>query len=71
MRDGDYYILNGSKRFITNADTASLFTVMARTAPNIAGASGVSAFLVPRDLAGLSVGKPERKMGSKAPTSAT
>jgi len=62
-REGDDYVLNGSKRFITNADTAGLFTVMARTDPNVKGAGGVSAFLVPRDLPGLSIGKPERKMG--------
>ena len=65
IRDGDAYVLNGSKRFITNADIASLFTVLARTAPHIEGAAGVSAFLVPRDLAGLSVGRPERKMGQQ------
>jgi acyl-CoA dehydrogenase len=62
-RDGDDYVLNGSKRFITNADTAGLFTVMARTDPAVKGAGGVSAFLVPGDLPGLSIGKPERKMG--------
>lgn len=65
IRDGDAYVLNGSKRFITNADIASLFTVLARTAPHIEGAAGVSAFLVPRDLAGLSVGRPELKMGQQ------
>jgi acyl-CoA dehydrogenase len=65
IRDGDDYVLNGTKRFITNADIASLFTVMARTAPHIEGAAGVSAFLVPRKLAGLSIGKPERKMGQQ------
>ena len=65
IRDGDAYVLNGTKRYITNADTASLFTVMARTAPHIEGAAGVSAFLVPRELAGLSVGRPERKMGQQ------
>jgi len=63
VRDGDHYVLNGAKRFITNADKAGLFTVMARTDPEVRGAGGVSAFLVPRDLAGLSIGKPERKMG--------
>jgi acyl-CoA dehydrogenase len=62
-REGDDYVLTGAKRFITNADTAGLFTVMARTDPNVLGAGGVSAFLVPRDLPGLSIGKPERKMG--------
>ncbi|MBW3558945.1 MAG: acyl-CoA dehydrogenase family protein [Proteobacteria bacterium] len=60
--DGDGYVLNGSKRYITNADKAHLFTVMARTG-DAPGAKGVSAFLVPRDSPGLSVGKPERKMG--------
>ena len=63
VRDGDVYRLSGSKRFITNADKASLFTVMARTGGD--GAHGVSAFLVPADLPGVSVGKPERKMGQQ------
>ncbi len=57
------YRLNGSKRYITNADKADLFTVMARTGGE--GARGVTAFLVPRDLPGLSVGQPERKMGQQ------
>ncbi|MBY0620940.1 acyl-CoA dehydrogenase family protein [Sphingomonas ursincola] len=61
--DGDAYVLNGSKRYITNADKADLFTVMARTGGP--GPKGVTAFLVPRDLPGLSVGKPERKMGQQ------
>ena len=65
VRDGEAYILNGTKRYITNANKASLFTVMARTDPAIKGAGGVSAFLVPRDLPGLSVGKPEKKMGQQ------
>src|SRR3954452_4162379 len=63
VREGDVYRLTGSKRFITNADKASLFTVMARTGGP--GAAGVSAFLVPADLPGLAVGKPERKMGQQ------
>jgi acyl-CoA dehydrogenase len=63
VRDGDVYRLTGSKRYITNANKAGLFTVMARTGGE--GAGGVSAFLVPRDLPGLSVGVPERKMGQK------
>ena len=63
VRDGEAYVLNGAKRYITNADKAGLFTVMARTNPDIKGGGGVSAFLVPRDLPGLSVGKPETKMG--------
>ncbi len=64
-REGDAYVLDGAKRFITNANRAGLFTVMARTDPEKKGASGVSAFLVPRDLPGLSVGKPEKKMGQQ------
>jgi acyl-CoA dehydrogenase len=65
IRDGDVYVLNGSKRYITNANKAGLFTVMARTAPDVKGAAGVTAFLVPRDLPGLSTGKPEKKMGQQ------
>ena len=64
-RDGDVYVLNGQKRFITNANKAALFTVMARSDPEKKGAAGVSAFVVPRDLPGLSVGKPEKKMGQQ------
>jgi acyl-CoA dehydrogenase len=65
VRDGDDYVLNGSKRYITNAGKASLFTVMARTNPDSKGGSGVSAFLVPSGLQGLSVGKAEKKMGQQ------
>ena len=64
VRDGDVYRLSGTKRFITNADKAQLFTVMARTGDE-PGARGVSAFLVPRDLPGVSIGEPEKKMGQK------
>jgi acyl-CoA dehydrogenase len=64
-REGDVYVLNGSKRYITNANRASLFTVMARTNPEVKGGAGVSAFLVPSDLKGVSVGKPEKKMGQQ------
>ena len=63
--DGDAYVLNGTKRYITNANKAHLFTVMARTDPAKAGGGGVSAFLVERNLPGLSVGKPEKKMGQQ------
>ena len=65
VRDGDHYVLNGAKRYITNADKASLFTVMARTDPADLTGKGVSAFLVPADSFGLSIGKPERKMGQQ------
>lgn len=60
----DIYRLSGTKRYITNADKADLFTVMARTGEE-PGARGVSAFLIPRDLPGLSIGHPEKKMGQK------
>jgi acyl-CoA dehydrogenase len=65
VREGDHYRLNGTKRFITNAPSAGLFTVMARTDPDKAGAAGVSAFLVERNTPGLSIGKPEKKMGQQ------
>ncbi len=64
VRDGDVYRLSGTKRYITNADKAQLFTVMARTGEE-KGARGVSAFLVPRDLPGITIGEPEKKMGQK------
>jgi acyl-CoA dehydrogenase len=64
-RAGEHYLLNGAKRYITNAARASLFTVMARTDQSVKGGAGVSAFLVPRDCAGVSVGKPEKKMGQQ------
>ena len=65
VRDGDHYVLNGSKRFITNANKADLFTVMTRTDQSKPGGGGVTAFLVERNLPGLSVGKPEKKMGQQ------
>jgi acyl-CoA dehydrogenase len=64
IRDGDVYRLTGTKRYITNADKAQLFTVMARTGDE-RGARGVSAFLVPRDLPGITLGEPEKKMGQR------
>jgi acyl-CoA dehydrogenase len=65
MRDGDSYILNGTKRFITNAPHAGIYTVMARTNPEIKGAAGISAFIVERGTPGVSLGKPDHKMGHK------
>ncbi|UTW57804.1 acyl-CoA dehydrogenase family protein [Kordiimonas sp. SCSIO 12603] len=64
-KDGDHYILNGTKRYITNAPTAGLFTVMARTDKTTTDGRGVSAFLVEADTPGVSVGKPEKKMGQQ------
>ncbi|SAK70113.1 Acyl-CoA dehydrogenase [Caballeronia hypogeia] len=63
-KDGDAYVLNGTKRFITNAPEAGIYTVMARTS-DAKGASGISAFIVERDTPGLSIGKPDRKMGQR------
>ena len=64
-RDGDDYIINGVKRFITNAPEAGLFTVFARTSPPETGASGISAVLVPADTPGLHVGPADKKMGQQ------
>jgi acyl-CoA dehydrogenase len=64
-RDGDEYVINGTKRFITNAPHAEIFSVMARTDPAIKGAGGISAFIVERGTPGLSLGKPDHKMGQK------
>jgi len=61
-RDGDDYVVNGTKRFITNANRAGIFTLMARSDPSRRGASGISAFIVPANTRGVSVGKPEKKM---------
>ncbi len=61
-RDGDDYLLNGTKIWITNADRADFFTVMA-TVDRSKGARGVTAFWVPRDAPGLTVGRTEDKMG--------
>ena len=64
-REGDDYIINGAKRYITNAPRAGVFTVMARTGRKEDGGRGVSAFLVDADLPGISLGKPDKKMGQK------
>lgn len=63
IRDGNDYLLTGTKRFITNAPRAGAFTLMARTGD--AGAGGISAFVVPADLPGLTLGKPDKKMGQR------
>jgi alkylation response protein AidB-like acyl-CoA dehydrogenase len=61
-RDGDAYVLDGTKRFITNAGVAGLYTVFAKTEPE-AGHSGISAFLVEADTPGFEVSRLEPKMG--------
>jgi acyl-CoA dehydrogenase len=65
IRKGDHYVVNGTKRYITNANKASVFTLMARTDPSNKGAGGISAFFVPSNLKGITIGKPERKMGQQ------
>lgn len=65
VRDGDHYVLNGTKRFITNAPEASIFTVMARTDQTRKGAGAISAFIVEAGTPGLSLGKIDKKMGQK------
>jgi acyl-CoA dehydrogenase len=62
-REGDYYVINGTKRFITNAPRAHVFTVMARTDPNNKGAGGISSILVPAGTRGITIGRPYKKMG--------
>ena len=64
-RSGNGWVLNGTKRFITNAPEASLFTVMARTDPEVEGADGISAFLVEAPNPGLKLGRLDRKMGQR------
>jgi acyl-CoA dehydrogenase len=63
--DGDFYRLNGTKRFITNATRAGMFTVMARTEADKKGAAGISAFIVPANTPGIILGKPNKKMGQR------
>jgi acyl-CoA dehydrogenase len=63
--NGDHYLINGSKRYITNAPEAGVFTVMARTDATQRGASAISAILVERGTAGLSLGKIDKKMGQR------
>ncbi len=69
--DGNRYVLNGTKRFITNAPQAGLFTVMARTGAKDSGARGVTAFLIEAGTPGLSLGKADSKWASRGPISAT
>jgi acyl-CoA dehydrogenase len=65
VRDGDGYVLDGTKRFITTAPSAGLFTVMARADPAVKGAAGISAFLVEAGTPGITIGPKEKNMGQK------
>ena len=62
---GEHYIVNGTKRYITNAPQAGVFTLMARTNPADKGAGGVSAFIVDAKSPGISLGKIDKKMGQR------
>jgi acyl-CoA dehydrogenase len=64
-KDGDHYVINGSKCFITNGGVASLYVVFANSAPE-KGPRGLSVFLVPRATPGVTVGKVEDKFGHRA-----
>lgn len=63
VRDGDHYLINGTKRYITNAPVADVFTLMARTGGT--GPGGITAFLVPKNSPGLSLGPVDKKMGQR------
>jgi hypothetical protein len=67
---GDHYIVNGTKRYITNAPQAGIFTLMARTNPADKGAGGVSAFIVEANTPGITIGKATGRWASAAPTPA-
>jgi acyl-CoA dehydrogenase len=64
-KQGDVYRINGTKRYITNAPRAGMFTVMARSEPDVKGAAGISAFIVDAETPGISFGKNDKKMGQK------
>ncbi len=70
-RDGDGYVIDGAKAWVTHGGHADFYKVMARTAPREPGHSGISCFLVPADAAGLSADPPERKMGLTGSATAT
>ena len=65
VQDGDEFVINGTKRYITNAPSAQLFTVFARTDQAQPGARGVSAFLVDSATPGITLGTANKKMGQK------
>ncbi len=65
VEDRDHYVLNGTKRYITNAPIADIFTVLARTDPSNKGGSGTTSFLIERGTGGLSVGPEHKKMGQE------
>jgi acyl-CoA dehydrogenase len=62
-RDGDHYIINGTKRFTTNSPHAGIFTIFARTGPKEQKTAGISAFLIERETPGITVAPHYKKMG--------
>jgi len=65
VKDGDHYVLNGTKQWITNGENAEIYTIIAKTNP-AKGARGLSAFIVEKGAPGFSFGKHEDKMGIRA-----
>ena len=70
VRDGDHYILNGTKQFITNGDIASIIVVMAVTNPSLGAHGGVTAFIMEKETPGFSIGSLENKMGIRGSSTA-
>jgi len=70
VRDGDYYVLNGAKTFITNGDHADIMSVMAVTDPSLGARGGVTAFIVEKEFPGFTVGTSENKMGIRGSNTA-
>jgi alkylation response protein AidB-like acyl-CoA dehydrogenase len=71
IRNGDKYLISGSKCFNTNGPVADIFVITARTTPGSEGGDGVSTFIVERDAPGFTIGKPDRKMGMHGSPTAT
>ena len=70
VRDGDHYVLNGTKQFITNGDIAEIMTVMALTDPSLGAYGGITAFIVETDTPGFGIGTLENKMGIRGSSTA-
>jgi len=70
VRDGDYYVLNGTKSFITNGSHADIISVMAVTDPSLGARGGVTAFIVEKEFPGFTVGTSENKMGIRGSNTA-
>jgi butyryl-CoA dehydrogenase len=70
VRDGDHFVINGAKVFITNGDIADIMTVMAVTDPALGAYGGITAFIVETDTPGFSIGTVENKMGIRGSSTA-